>query len=60
MSDRFYPIKLPHLLKWILEEKGKSNSILGVSKELIFNISTLLFIFLPNQKELSQALFLKN
>ena len=37
MSDRFYPIKLPHLLKWILEEKGKSNSILGVSKELIFN-----------------------
>ena len=35
MSDKFYPIKLRHLLKWILEEE-KHGSIFGVIKDLFF------------------------
>lgn len=35
MSDKLYPIKLRHLLKWILEEE-KHGSIFGVTTDLFF------------------------
>ncbi|MCH7764911.1 MAG: putative selenate reductase subunit YgfK, partial [Candidatus Marinimicrobia bacterium] len=35
MSDKLYPIKLRHLLKWILEEE-KHGSIFGITKDLFF------------------------
>ncbi len=35
MSDKLYPIELPHLLSWILDEE-KSGSIFGITKELFF------------------------
>ncbi len=35
MSDKLYPIQLPHLLQWILKEE-RTGSIFGVSKDLFF------------------------